>query len=174
MTEDKIIWETRNFDVIVVGEPFISREEGGHMIIAGKGNKYRYNSRLDFSPVEALEEQRLSQMLSEAYTKAMKKRNIDIIRINYFEAGNWAWKKDENGNNIDIPFYHEHVFGRTENAVFQKFPDAPYLPDKKSGFYDNFKPLDEDDINCIVEEMEKLENEPKYNIDKWSIIQMFN
>lgn len=172
-TEDKIIWSTRNFNVIAVGEPFISREEGGHMIIAGNGNKYRYNSRLDFSPVEALEEDRLSQMLSEAYKIAMKKRNINIIRINYFEAGNWAWKKDENNNNIDKPFYHEHIFGRTENAIFQKFPDAPYLPDKKTGFYDNFEPLNDEDINAIVKEMQRLEEDSKYDKNKWSILQMF-
>ena len=50
----KVIWETNNFEVVASDHPFISREEGGHIIIRGKDNKYRYNSRLDFSPSEVL------------------------------------------------------------------------------------------------------------------------
>ena len=164
----KVIWETTNFVVVAANHPIISREEGGHMMIRGNGDKYRYDSRLDFSPNEVLEQQRLCQMVCEAYKKAMKKRNIDIVRINFFEAGNWAWKKDEKGN-IAKPYYHEHIFGRTVDAKKQKFPDAPYLPDRKSGFYDGFEPLDDQDIECIVEEMEKLDNSEKYSKNIWSI-----
>ena len=127
----KVIWETENFLVVAVESPFISREEGGHMMVMGNGNKYRYDSRLDFSPKEILEQQILCQMICEAYKIAMEKRNIQIIRINFFEAGNWAWKKDENGN-VSKAYYHEHIFGRTVDAKKQKFPDAPYLPDRKT------------------------------------------
>ena len=74
----KVIWETNNFVVVAANHPFISREEGGHMMIRGNGDKYRYDSHLDFSPDEVLEQQRLCQMICEAYKKAMKKRNIDI------------------------------------------------------------------------------------------------
>lgn len=164
----KVIWETENFVVVAASSPFISREEGGHMIIRANGDKYKYDSRLDFTPSEALEQQRLSQMICVAYKKAMKRRNIDIIRINFFEAGNWAWKKDENGN-IKKSYYHEHIFGRTVDAKKQKFPDAPYLPDKSTGFYDDFLPLNDEDIECIIEEMQKLDNSEKYNISRWSI-----
>ena len=58
---------------------------------------------------------------------------------------------------IKKPYYHEHILGRTIDAKKQKFPDAPYLPDRKSGFYDDFEALNDDDIACIIEEMEKLE-----------------
>lgn len=51
-----VIWETENFIVVAVEHPFISREEGGHMMIRGNGDKYRYDSRLDFSPKEVLEQ----------------------------------------------------------------------------------------------------------------------
>ena len=163
---NKIIYETENFVAIAVEHPFISREEGGHIIIWGRGDKYRYDSRLDFSPKEVLEVHRLCHMLCEAYKKAMKKRNINIIRINFFEAGNWAWKKDDKGK-TSKPFYHEHIFGRTIDAKKQKFPDAPYLPDKKTGFYDDFKPLNDEDIECIKEEITLLEKDEKYNINKW-------
>lgn len=35
----KVIWETDNFIVVVPPDPHISREEGGHLIIIGKGDK---------------------------------------------------------------------------------------------------------------------------------------
>ena len=161
----KVIWETNNFEVVASDHPFISREEGGHIIIRGKDNKYRYNSRLDFSPSDILEQQRLCQMICEAYKKAMQKRNIKIVRFNFFEAGNWAWKK---GN--AIPYYREHIFGRTLDAKKQKFPDAPYLPDRKSGFYDDFEPLNDDDIKSIIQEIKKLDNCSKYSNNNWNLI----
>lgn len=164
----KVIWETKNFEVVAANHPFISREEGGHMMIRGRRDKYRYNSRLDFLPNEILEQQRLCQMICEAYKIAMKKRNIEIVRINFFEAGNWAWKKDENGN-VSKAYYHEHIFGRTLDAKKQKFPDAPYLPDRKTGFYEGFEPLNDDDIENIIQEMKKLEESPKYDINFWKI-----
>lgn len=162
----KVIWETDNFIVVAANHPFISREEGGHMMIRANGDKYRYDSRLDFSPNEVLEQQRLCQMICEAYKIAMEKRNIKIVRINFFEAGNWAWKKEENGNFSNL-YYHEHIFGRTINAKKQKFPDAPYLPDRKSGFYDGFEPLNDDDIEYIIKEMKRLENSKKYINSIW-------
>lgn len=164
----KVIWETQNFEVVAANHPFISREEGGHMMIRGRGDKYRYNSCLDFLPNEILEQQRLCQMICEAYKIAMKKRNIEIFRINFFEAGNWAWKKDENGN-VSKVYYHEHIFGRTLDAKKQKFPDAPYLPDRKTGFYEGVEPLNDDDIENIIQEMKKIEESPKYDINFWKI-----
>lgn len=104
-------------------------------------------------------------MICEAYKKAMQKRNIKIVRFNFFEAGNWAWKK---GN--AIPYYHEHIFGRTLDAKKQKFPDAPYLPDRKSGFYDDFEPLNDDDIKSIIQEIKKLDNCSKYSNNNWNLI----
>lgn len=163
----KVIWETKNFIVVVPPHPLISREEGGHIIIIGKGDKYRYDSRLDFSPSEVLEVQRLCQMICNAYKIAMKKRGIDIIRINYFEAGNWAYKAEYKEDGLVKSFYHEHIFGRTMDAKKQIFPEAPYLPNRKTGFYDGFEPLNDKDIEFIVEEMKKLELDEKYNINKW-------
>lgn len=81
----KVIWETDNFIVVAANRPFISREEGGHMMIRANGDKYRYDSRLDFSPNEVLEQQRLCQMICEAYKIAMEKRNIKIVRINFLK-----------------------------------------------------------------------------------------
>lgn len=164
---NKVIYKTKNFVVVATNSPFISREEGGHMMIHGNGDKYRYNSKLDFNPNEVLEEAMLCQMICEAYKIAMKSREVDIIRMNFFEAGNWAWKPNESGDVTAKAYFHEHIFGRTVDAKKQKFPDAPYLPDRSTGFYDGFKPLDDEDINAIKLEMKKLENDEKYDIEKW-------
>lgn len=164
-----IVWETENFMVVVPIEPFISREEGGHLMIMGNGDKYRYSSRLDFTPTEILEVQRLCQMVCSAFVTAMKKQGINIIRINYFEAGNWAFKPEFMMDNKIKPFYHEHIFGRVVDAKKQVFPEAPYLPNRNTGFYDDFVPLTDDDINLIIEEMKKLEFDDKYNMNDWII-----
>lgn len=39
----KVIWQTENFVVVAADRPFISREEGGHLMIRGNGDKYRYD-----------------------------------------------------------------------------------------------------------------------------------
>ena len=167
--KDKLVWKTENFVVVAPSRPYISREEGGHLIIKPYPDQYKYDTRLDLNPNEILEVQRLCQIVCEAFVEAMKKQNIDIIRINFFEAGNWAWKKDENGN-IRKAHYHEHIFGRCPDAKKQRFPDAPYLPDRKTGFYDNFITLTDEDVDLIIEEIKKIENIEKFNKDMWGII----
>ena len=166
--KDKIVWKTENFVVVAPTSPYISREEGGHLILKPYPDQFKFDSRLDLNQNELLEMQRLCQIVCKAFVKAMKKQNIDIVRMNFFEAGNWAWKKDINGN-IGKPFYHEHIFGRTMNAKYQKFPDAPYLPDRKTGFYDNFKTLTEEDVYYIIDEIKVLDNSEEYKKFKWKI-----
>ena len=55
-------------------------------------------------------------------------------------------------------YFHLHIFGRTIDAKYQKFPEAPYLPDRSTHFYDNFVPLNEEDVRNIQEELSHLEN----------------
>lgn len=167
--ESKIIWKTENFMAVNVEKPFVSREEGGHMMILGTGDKFRYNSSLDFTPSEILEFERLKQILCEAYIKVMKEHGVDIIRINYFEAGNWAWKPNNKGEVTGKAHFHTHIFGRTVDAKYQKFPDAPHLPDRKTGFYDNFLPITDEDILDIRKEMKIIEQREKFNDEKWKI-----
>ena len=164
----KIIWKTKNFVAVAPPRPLVSREEGGHIKIFALEDKYRFDSSLEFSPELVLEEKRLCQMICESYIKALKKQGIAIIRINLFEAGNWAWKPDENGQ-IKKPFFHEHIFGRTQDATKQKWPEAVYLPDRRTGFYDDFKPLTDEDIEAIKREMESLEKEEKYDEKRWTM-----
>lgn len=154
------IYETENFKVEVVPNPHVSREEGGHLRIKSK-EKY-FSSRMDLSPNEAKEVMRLSMMAGEVLKRGMTSRGIPIIRINYMEAGNWAAKSNK-------PFFfHIHVYGRTENAKSQIWPEAVQLPSRDTGFYDNFIPLNEEDIEELKKQFSIVENEFRYKLENWA------
>lgn len=57
---------------------------------------------------------------------------------------------------------HIRIFGRAKTATKQKYGEAVQLPKKHTGFYEGFKPLDEEDIKAIYEEIEKLLQTDKY------------
>lgn len=157
--EEKVIYETRTFKVFVPDKVHISREDGGHLCIMSK-EKY-FASRLDLSPSEAVEVMRLSMLVSEAMINGMKKRGIDIAKINYQDNGNWAYLRG------DKPEFHIHLYGRTINSKIQKWGEALNFPDPQEHFYDNFKQLEDKDIEEIVKEIKLLENTPKYKIENW-------
>ena len=159
ITEYITIYETANFKVEVVPRPHVSREEGGHLRIKSK-EKY-FSSRMDFDSNEAKEVMRLSMMAGEALKRAMILRGIPIVRINYMEAGNWAAKSGK-------PFFfHIHVYGRAENAKIQIWPEAVQLPSRDTGFYDNFLPLDSEDIVELKKQFSIIEKEKKYRLINW-------
>lgn len=153
------IYETDYFKVEVVPKPHVSREEGGHLRIKSK-EKY-FSSRMDFSPEEAKEVMRLSMMTGEVLKRGMTLRGVPIIRINFMEAGNWAVKQGK-------PFFfHIHVYGRTENAKTQIWPEAVQLPSRDTGFYDSFIPLNEGDIEELQKQFAVVEKEPRYKLENW-------
>jgi diadenosine tetraphosphate (Ap4A) HIT family hydrolase len=160
--QDLIIFESKNFTIEIHPMPFVSREDGGHLRIFPK-DKERISDRRDFTKEEAIEFMLLSMMSGEALEKAMNKRGIPVVKINYEDLGNWAFKREEK------PVLHLHIFGRAKNAKKQIFPEAVYLPDRSSGFYDGFEPLNKDDITAIKEEIKSLLKTDKYNKETWII-----
>lgn len=158
---DNVIYETENFVVGVPKKPHIPREDGGHIWIRPK-EKF-FSSRLDLSSKEAIEVMRLTMLISESMIEGMKNRNIIIERINYQENGNWAYL---NGNK---PVFHIHLYGRTKNSKTQTWGEALSFPNKKSGFYDNFESLNNDDIEEIKSQIFLLEKNEKYNTDNWNL-----
>jgi len=44
----------------------------------------------------------------------MNDQAIPVVKINYEDLGNWAFKRNER------PVLHLHIFGRAENAVGQE------------------------------------------------------
>lgn len=164
MTEnnDLLIYESKNFTVEIHPMPFVSRTDGGHIRIFPKDKK-RVTDRTVLHKEEAIEFMWLSMITGEAMQKALNNRGIPVVKINYEELGNWAFKRDEQ------PVMHLHVFGRAKNATKQVFPEAVYLPDRSSGFYDGFEPLNNGDIEAIRQEIDDLIKTDKYRPSNWKL-----
>jgi len=64
---------------------------------------------------------------------------------------------------------HLQIFGRARNAIKQKFPEAVYLPDRSSGFYDTFLPLTDEDVTLIQKYMSDIFKREKYSDDEWGL-----
>ena len=156
------IYETKNFIVESFDEktPHVSREEGGHIRIRPK---IRVLDRTELSSELAIECMRLTMVVGKALEIAMNKQGIEIMRVNYQDMGNWAFKKDEQ------PYFHIHIYGRARNAIKQPCQEAVYLPDRSTGFYDDFKPLNIEDVNLIKKEIEETFKQEKYQDNNWHL-----
>lgn len=152
------VYETENFYIQAASRPFIDRAEGGHLYIFPK-NPVR--DRTQLSPELAIEYTKLSMVLGEALKSAMSRRGVDIGIVNYQDMGNWGVFKPEG------PTLHLQVYGRATTAKIQKYGDAVSLPHRETGFYDDFKPLDDDDIKEIKADIERILATEKY-AKKWS------
>ena len=156
-----LIFETSNFSLEIHPRPFVSRKEGGHIKVVSKDPAIQ--DRTMFSPYVALEFMWLSSIAGKALENAMNKQGINVVKVNYEELGNWAYKEGRK------PTFHLHIFGRTSDAKIQVFPEAVQLPARESGFYDMFEPLSESDIELIRKEIEVLANQDKYKKELWKL-----
>jgi hypothetical protein len=95
-------------------------------------------------------------VVGEALQSAMARRGVDIGIVNYQDMGNWGVFKPEG------PTLHMHIYGRATTATIQKYGEAVQLPRRETGFYDDFKSLDKDDIQEIKADIEKLMQSEKY------------
>ncbi|OVE74903.1 hypothetical protein BVX95_00860 [archaeon D22] len=136
-----LIYETENYIVESHEKPFVSRIDGGHIRIKVKDTSITDRTKL--TQKQAIELMRLTIVVGDSLEKGMNKQNIPVVKINYEDLGNWAFKRNES------PYLHIHVFGRSKDAKKQVFPEAVYLPDRSSGFYDDFEPLNDEDIKII-------------------------
>jgi diadenosine tetraphosphate (Ap4A) HIT family hydrolase len=152
------VYETENFYIQAAIRPFIDRAEGGHLYIFPK---VPVRDRTQLSPALAVEYTKLSMVAGEALKSAMARRGVDIGIVNYQDMGNWGVFKPEG------PTLHMQIYGRATSATIQKYGDAVQLPHRETGFYDNFKPLDVDDIREIKSDIEKLLLSDKYK-SVWS------
>jgi diadenosine tetraphosphate (Ap4A) HIT family hydrolase len=152
------IYETEHFYIQAASKPFIDRSEGGHIYIFPK---IPLRDRTQLSPKLAIEYMKLSMVVGEALKSAMARRGVAIGIVNYQDMGNWGVFKPEG------PTLHMQIYGRATTATMQKYGDAVQLPHRETGFYDNFKPLDEEDIKEIKIDIEKLLESDKYK-NSWS------
>ncbi|USN58537.1 MAG: HIT domain-containing protein [Candidatus Peribacteria bacterium] len=153
------IYETENFIVESHEHPFVSRTDGGHIRICIKDSSIP--DRTQLTPKAAIELMRLTMIVGEAMEKGLNQRGIKVVKINYQDMGNWAFKTG------DTPFLHVHVFGRTFDAKYQIFPESVYLPARESGFYDTFEPLNAEDIIEIQKQIEIVSAQKKYQLQQW-------
>jgi diadenosine tetraphosphate (Ap4A) HIT family hydrolase len=156
-----IIFETEDFVVKAQDEPHHSRENGGHVVITPK---IRYEHRYEMPLDTATRMMHLSMILGEAFTNVMRAKDIDVVRINYQDNGNWAYKEPQKP-----PQLHIHLYARTmhekhpkDDPRFQAFPDALVFPDRGTGFYDKFVPLSNEDCAEIKNEVLYLLRSAKY------------
>lgn len=156
-----LIYETKNFIVESHEKPFIPRTDGGHIRIRVKDDSITDRTKLD--PRVAIELMRLTMIVGSAMEKAMNNLGIPVVKINYQDMGNWAWKTNTK------PFLHIHVFGRASNAIKQIWPESVYLPDRGTGFYDGFEPLNNEDIEEIKKQIDIVLQEDKYSEEKWGL-----
>ena len=157
---DRVIYKTENFQVDVPNLVHITRKEGGHLCIRPIEPII---NRTYLSPKKATELIRLTMLVGEAYEKAMKIRGVEIGIINYQENGNWAFLK-----NVE-PKMHIHVYGRTNNSNKQHWGEALFLPNPSTDFYNDNEPINEGDIEEILNQIKLLENEEKYKLENWSL-----
>lgn len=156
-----LIFESPNFIVESHEKPFICRKEGGHIRITTKDKSITDRTKL--TPKQAIELMRLTIIVGDSLQKGMNKQGIPVVKINYEDLGNWAYKRNE------LPFLHVHIFGRSTESKKQVFPEAVYLPDRKTGFYDNFKPLNEEDIKVIKELIENKFQLEEFSDESWGL-----
>lgn len=155
------IYETENFIVESHEKPFVSRTDGGHIRIKIKDESVTDRTKLN--PKQAIEFMRLTMIVGESFERAMNNRAIPVVKINYQDMGNWAAKTNTK------PFLHMHVFGRSKEAIKQPWPESVYLPDRGTGFYERFEPLNEEDRDEILKQINNFLKVDKYSDEAWGL-----
>lgn len=156
--ENKLIYETNNFIVEAVVQPHVDRKDGGHIKITPK---VRLVDRTELSPELGKELMWLTIVTGKAMAIGMNNRGIDIGRINYQDNGNWSVFSPQG------PYLHYHLYGRAKSARINKYGDACHFPHRETGFYDNFNPLDDEDIKEIQKQLKIVLKKDKYKKESW-------
>ena len=153
-----LIYETENFIVEAVEKPHVTRLDGGHIKISPKE---RLVERTQLNPKQATELMKITMVIGEAMTIGLNNMGIDIGRINYQDNGNWSVFKPEG------PYLHIHLYGRAKSAKINKYGDAIFAGHRETGFYDDFEPLNQEDIEEIKKQIEIVLKKEKYQ--NWKI-----
>ena len=157
-----MIYESQKFFVEAVEKPHVDRDDGGHIKIYPK---VRLFDRQQLFPKHAIELMRLTIVVGQAMTKIMNEHGVNIGRINYQDNGNWTVFKPEGS------YLHIHLYGRAKSAKIHKYGQACFFPhrEEKPEYYENFKPLNEEDVKDIKNEIERLLGEEKFSNSEWGL-----
>lgn len=154
------IYQTENFIVEAPEFPHVTRTDGGHIKISPK---VKVVDRTQLTSKLAIELMRLTMIVGEAMATALNKKGIDIGRINYQDNGNWSVLKPEG------PYLHIHLYGRAKSAKIEKWGDAIFAPQRNTGYYDDFEPLNQEDVAAIKKEIESIFSREKYSDKNWGL-----
>jgi len=144
-----VVFESEYFQIIVPERPHVSREDGGHLIIAPKR---QVEDRTKLTTLQAKELMKLTMVTGEAIRTVLASSGIDLGRINYQDNGNWR------------PELHIHLYGRAKSAVTQPYGTPLKFPATKEEFdaQTALEPLHKDEAAAIGEEIKRLLNTEKY------------
>lgn len=163
-----IILETKNFIVLAPDRPHHHRNNGGHIKVA---SKQHFSERTQMPRELYLEMMEIVRLVGEAIPLALKKLDIDVVRINYQDNGNWSFFPDAETK----PYAHVHLYIRTMSELhptndprFQPFPHALFFPYIKEhpDYYNSFKSFSESDCALIKQSILGLLNTEKYTLLK--------
>ncbi|CAA9244846.1 MAG: hypothetical protein AVDCRST_MAG50-1905 [uncultured Acidimicrobiales bacterium] len=100
-----LILETANFTVVAPDQPHHSRENGGHIVVTPK---VVFEHRYDMPLPLAAQLMHLTMAVGEALTTVLRAEGQEVVRINYQDNGNWAYKVTP-----PRPRLHVHLYVRT-------------------------------------------------------------
>jgi hypothetical protein len=156
-----LIFETQDFKVTGHDRAHHSRENGGHIVVWVK----EHYAHLSDMPLDlAAGFMHLNQVVGEAFMNVAASNGLNAARVNYACFGNWNYKEP-----IKDPVVHMNLYLRTwgekhpdSDPLFLAFPEALYLPDRSTGYYDHFEPLTEEECQQIKDEIVRLLGTEKY------------
>jgi len=157
-----IIYESGSFIVLSADTPLVDRNDGGHIIIEPR---VKISTRQDLSAKQAIELMRLTIIVGAAMEKVMNQNGVDIGRINYQDNGNWSVFKPQGAH------LHYHLYGRAKSAKIQKYGQTLSMPhiEENPEYYKELKPLSDEDVSEIRNEIELLLKEKRFSDESWGI-----
>lgn len=145
-----LVYEARHFILKTLDQPHVSRSDGGHIVI---DPKVAVEDRTQLTPEQAIELVKLTMVGGEAMKTVLKRKGIDIGRINYQDNGNWRAE------------LHVHLYGRARSARLQPWGHALAFPPTREAFRQemgSLEPLRPDDIAELQAEIGRLLETEKY------------
>src|SRR5687767_3380604 len=145
-----LIFETRHFEIVAPERPHVTRGDGGHAVINPKA---AVEDRTKLDRERAIELMKLTMVAGEAMTTVLRRKGIEIGRMNYQDNGNWRHE------------LHVHLYGRARGATVQPYGHALAFPPTREAFMKemgNLEPLNDDDIAALRAEIERLLRTDRY------------
>lgn len=146
---DTVVYEDKFFKVVSPQHPLNCREDGGHLVLL---KKEQVHDRSELTWQEAIDFMRISMMVGRAMYDV-----LGVERMNYEDLGNWG---------VDKPvgsYMHLHFFGRAREQTHQiRGSHMMIYPEGHNIYKGHLKPLDEEEINLLKEELRILASQHKY------------